>query len=605
MKYTILLLSLTLTSSALASYGPVSIKGQADANKSTVTNLQVPAKQATLTAPSTYKVETGNGNLLENPSFDHSTVSTGWTTTSTGTATCTLTQETSSPFSGEVNYAKLTASGGASGGTCSLKQSVTTISGHQALISARFYPDPLGNCSGPSAVYNTLVNGSVVTAQTITNCGTTNYWTPVMAVPEISGTTTGLELLITVAASTSTYVAMDQASVELGNVTQTASIITPWQSYTPTWTGFGTLNPTTNQCRWRQIGGSIEVECRATSGTVTAVEPRVSLPNGYTVASNGLPTLFYAGELVRNAQSTTYFGDAVLAEPGASYVVLSTQSATVNEMTKRTASNAVNSSELFSLKFSVPVNELSASTQVFASQCGAACDTEFTFSVDTSTGAVTESNGDPINGSASGTSAGRSVAFNYALANAPRCTATVTSAGTGAPGLKYITVTNTGISTISVFRTDTLATNTGIVDFHCIKQGSDYTNAMILQGSFKDVMTAPGISKPVTCSALIGGASETTACSTGTCSEYRPFGECGISVSYSTTGTTLASVDISKISPLTAQCKAVNATPATGNGVCGSTQPDSSGNLTVYCRNANTNAAANYQYILECKGQAP
>lgn len=57
---------------------PTTIKGQQDASQVTNFNTQVPNKQATKVSGA-YLIETGNKNILANPDFEHSTASTGWT----------------------------------------------------------------------------------------------------------------------------------------------------------------------------------------------------------------------------------------------------------------------------------------------------------------------------------------------------------------------------------------------------------------------------------------------------------------------------------------------------------------------------------------------
>lgn len=78
-KQIALLIALIYTANTLAAYEPNSIKGQADASESALVKLQVPNKLATLVAPKTLLNETGNTNILANPGFEHSTVTTGWT----------------------------------------------------------------------------------------------------------------------------------------------------------------------------------------------------------------------------------------------------------------------------------------------------------------------------------------------------------------------------------------------------------------------------------------------------------------------------------------------------------------------------------------------
>ena len=66
------------------------------------------------------------------------------------------------------------------------------------------------------------------------------------------------------------------------NRVTTAPIITEWVAYTPTFTGFGTA--TGVECLWRRVGADSQQACKFVTGTVTAVEARVSLPTGQTLA---------------------------------------------------------------------------------------------------------------------------------------------------------------------------------------------------------------------------------------------------------------------------------------------------------------------------------
>jgi hypothetical protein len=63
---------------AKAALPPTSAAGQADTSKITTFNFQVPNKLATNVGGATL-LENGNNNILTNPSFEHTTVSTGWT----------------------------------------------------------------------------------------------------------------------------------------------------------------------------------------------------------------------------------------------------------------------------------------------------------------------------------------------------------------------------------------------------------------------------------------------------------------------------------------------------------------------------------------------
>lgn len=59
---------------------PPALQGQAQSTKSVATVIELPANQVTKTAAAKARVETGNNNILSNPSFEHLTYNTSWTT---------------------------------------------------------------------------------------------------------------------------------------------------------------------------------------------------------------------------------------------------------------------------------------------------------------------------------------------------------------------------------------------------------------------------------------------------------------------------------------------------------------------------------------------
>lgn len=84
MKFLSLLLAFLLTATTVVAQTPppVSIKGQESTTKLLPKwNLQVPNKTATNVGGIDALIETGNKNLLDNSSFEHSTFDTGWTCT--------------------------------------------------------------------------------------------------------------------------------------------------------------------------------------------------------------------------------------------------------------------------------------------------------------------------------------------------------------------------------------------------------------------------------------------------------------------------------------------------------------------------------------------
>jgi hypothetical protein len=485
MRLIALLTTLFFSLNSLAAFTPISIKGQADGSKSTVTNLQVASKHATQVAPSTYLLETNNKNLLTNPGFEHSTPSTGWTTAVTSTATAALTVTSVGGYPGENQYGLFTCDGNASGGTCSIKQEVTTLAGSQGLISALLRAQA-GAPSASMTVY-TLVNGTRVTSKDITNTGSTAFWDETFNVPEVSsGTSLGIEVLVTVPASGSLAVGIDRAFVGTGNVTQPTSIITPWASYTPTLTGFGTA--TNVAFKWRQVGSSIEIHGRFTSGTADASEARISLPNGYTISSD-ITTLQSVGTHVNSISAANTHGGVVLAEPSVSYLTLSDNdvfgSSTVVPLSKATGSQALGSSATMSLTATVPIANLSGATQVFASNCGANCENDLTaFVTDgSSTTTVSRENvSDFISGNCTNGSTGNYVCtFGLTLASAPNC-----SIGDTSQNVIPTVVTTTTTATISFLsRADAVTAADTNFSLNCSKTGADYQSSRTLAASLK------------------------------------------------------------------------------------------------------------------------
>jgi len=65
-------------------------------------------------------------------------------------------------------------------------------------------------------------------------------------------------------------------------------VINDWQSYTPTFTGFGTVSGVS--AFWRRIGDSIEVQGLFTSGSSTATSATISLPSGLSLDTSKITT---------------------------------------------------------------------------------------------------------------------------------------------------------------------------------------------------------------------------------------------------------------------------------------------------------------------------
>jgi hypothetical protein len=180
-------------------------------------------------------------------------------------------------------------------------------------------------------------------------------------------------------------VVIELANVSLLETSVTVPNLTAWQGYTPTFQGFGT--PTAVEFEWRQVGENVEVRGKFTSGTSTAVEARVGLPNGYTsAATNIIPSITVAGYAAVNA---TTVPTMMLIEPSVTYMTIGLQVATGSgAFTKINASTLLSSGSQLGFSASVPVLGLSATTTkaIPLTQSGIIQDADSAVRLDTANG---------------------------------------------------------------------------------------------------------------------------------------------------------------------------------------------------------------------------
>lgn len=531
-----------------------SISGKAgSASSVTVEEIQTGSNQLTETATNKHKVETENNNLLQNPRFDHkdtaisavtsgSSSSAGWTVTQTGTATCTLTQETTGKRDEHAHYAKLAASGGASGGTCSLKQSVTTTVAANAVMGFWYRSDPLGVCpeGNPTAIVQTTRNGSASLTKEATECGTSSTWEPFFR-NDVTGTTSsGVETVITVPASTSTNIHIAGAKVSPGELAS-APIITSWQSYTPTFTGFGTVT-CSNCIEWMQFGPNIILRGTFSSGTpATSTEGRMSLPNSFTTPSISSSTQ-NVGTWGKGSSATSH-GSFVLIESSKSYITFSTgafSSNSANALAKTNTDNMVGSGDPVGVLAIIPIANLQGSTNVITSECGTECREEFSAKVDSS-GNISDPNVPGWLASCGfATNPGRySCTFKGSLFSVnPNCT--VQAFGTDQTvDAKPQTISTTTLTySTQAFNVSSPYYFNQSVIIRCSKHGVDALNARLLTASLKNTPKYPGVILPKKCLIIFGGSGSLSSpanCGGSPCTMY--YDSCGgASVTRSSTG---------------------------------------------------------------------
>jgi hypothetical protein len=335
-----------------------------------VRELGAPAWQLTQTASGAGRIETGSSNLLRNPGFEHQAASTGWTCTTTGTATCEMTAETNPllKLDGGNRSLQVECFGGASGGTCSFFQDVTTSHSLQGLVSAYLrteHPDVSvhSRVDGVRSGVCTSTSVSGICAMVRIELKLNQY-----SLPQVTGTTsTGIEVFMQPGASQVRRIYADDAFVGYQSVVQTSPTVTAWQSYTPTFTGFGTV--TIDYCRSRQNGTNREIDCKFTAGTPTGVEARISLPSGDT-SSSGWTNTKASGYWFKGAAATSH-GGSILIEPSVTYLTMSDAGVfgnnSTNALSKSVGTSILSAGEVVSLFASVPVANLSGSTSTISS----------------------------------------------------------------------------------------------------------------------------------------------------------------------------------------------------------------------------------------------
>ncbi len=125
---------------------------------------------------------------------------------------------------------------------------------------------------------------------------------------------------------------------------------TAWASYTPTYTGYGTVS--TTYVFWRRNGPDLEVEGSFTAGTPTAVEARISFPGSCPNTTAGI-TIGVAGVMTRaQVGAATFY---MLREVSIGYFTASIQYASGGGYTKATGSGMFAAADTLSFKGAVPI----------------------------------------------------------------------------------------------------------------------------------------------------------------------------------------------------------------------------------------------------------
>lgn len=345
---------LGFSSVGISGLPPTTIRGWFDTTAKTVFNFFVPNKTATKTSTG-YLIETGNANILANPSWESAAVIDSWTYSPTPIL------ETSDVIDGKQSL-MFTPSAQAFELSQDSTINATGFSGAttQGLASVRVKVSSATNLDIQVCPRKA---GAIMSAPYCVSVPRDGVWHLIKIPFVLGGTSNGISVHSLGYANVTGTIQVDNAFVGPVDLKSEVDAISNWQTYTPTFANMGTV--TISYAKWRQVGQNVEVIIKGTTGTVVSATQSFSLPNNYTTSSS-LVSPQTVGRIARASASTTYFGSSVIAAPSSNVLNFGSQSSTLNEYTINTLSTFGNS-EAFSLYASVPVNELQASGTIYNS----------------------------------------------------------------------------------------------------------------------------------------------------------------------------------------------------------------------------------------------
>ncbi len=180
-----------------------------------------------------------------------------------------------------------------------------------------------------------------------------------------------IEVRIGLNAAVTTSIVISDLVVGPGTQVQGAAV-TGWQSYTPTLTGVGT--PTSLNALYRRVGDSIDVRVSFVTGTTTAVNAAVSLPNGWTTSVGyAQGNNVVVGRWDRDVATASQLRNGPIVAPNASGSTVVNAAyddfnAAVSPLTLQQAANIWSSSQFVELYFTVQVDQLIGSGTLNVSQ---------------------------------------------------------------------------------------------------------------------------------------------------------------------------------------------------------------------------------------------
>jgi|11BtaG_2_1085332.scaffolds.fasta_scaffold02446_4 hypothetical protein len=132
------------------------------------------------------------------------------------------------------------------------------------------------------------------------------------------------------------------------------SLVTDWVSYTPTFTGLGTV--TNIDIKYRRVGQNLEILGDFTTGTTSATETEMTLPQSLVVGTEN-NSILKVGTFRRDSSVTSSNSFTILATDGDSFLNFSVnnQTSNFNPLEPRLSTQMVASSERISIEATIPI----------------------------------------------------------------------------------------------------------------------------------------------------------------------------------------------------------------------------------------------------------
>lgn len=149
--------------------------------------------------------------------------------------------------------------------------------------------------------------------------------------------------------ATAVTLSFDDVNINPSTIVLSAAM-SDFQSYTPTFTGFGTVSGSNFQ--YRRVGSNVEIMGFFTAGTPTAVQAQITLPLGLSTSSSITSKQIYGYGGNNQAETSLY---AILESPSVGYMLFGFPDVAGGLGTFINGNDTVSTGNTFTLNASIPI----------------------------------------------------------------------------------------------------------------------------------------------------------------------------------------------------------------------------------------------------------